>query len=324
MLLDTGRRKIVKGDGEPINLTVIDELAYYTATVGTKAEREKFTTRPAGLRRPGPQVRAPVRPGHPAPLVRHRSASLRDLFGYRWAFRCATDDSSDVVLGKGAAKSGYTAAAIPDQARGVGLLRAEGKRIPRRVKAAYLSDDELRRIAARAAILRGRHDRLDDDRQVGHGRRAVTRGIGSRRSRRVRRVRPPALWHGDADGTGAVPASAAPAAPSLTLPAVMPTRRDLRALRQAAGGDALVLDDTAFSRTGNASSPPPTPAPAPSGCAAASPPSTWPPARPPPPTPPTPNRATCCTSRAATAASPPAPPARPSTSATPASSSAPA
>ena len=42
MLLDTGRRKIVKSDGEPIHLTVIDELAYYTATVGTKAEREKF------------------------------------------------------------------------------------------------------------------------------------------------------------------------------------------------------------------------------------------------------------------------------------------
>src|SRR5271165_6535919 len=44
MLLDTGRRKIVKGDGEPVNLTVIDELAYYTATVGTKAERDKFNT----------------------------------------------------------------------------------------------------------------------------------------------------------------------------------------------------------------------------------------------------------------------------------------
>ena len=60
-----------------------------------------------------------------------------------------------MVLGKGTAKSGYTAAAIPDQSRGVGLLRAEGKRVPRRVKAAYLTDDDLRRIAARAAILPG-------------------------------------------------------------------------------------------------------------------------------------------------------------------------
>src|SRR5450756_43084 len=79
-------------------------------------------------------------------------SSLRDLFGYRWAFRCATDDSSDVVLGRGAAKAGHTAAAIADESRGVGLLRAEGKRVPRRVKAAYLTDSDIRRIAAHAAI----------------------------------------------------------------------------------------------------------------------------------------------------------------------------
>jgi hypothetical protein len=32
MLLDTGRRKIVKGDPEPAHLVVIDELAYFSAT----------------------------------------------------------------------------------------------------------------------------------------------------------------------------------------------------------------------------------------------------------------------------------------------------
>lgn len=154
MLLDTGRRKIVKGDGEPVNLTVIDELAYFCATVGTKAERDKFNTtlrdcsargRKCGYR----YIVATQRPS--TDIV---PSSLRELFGYRWAFRCATDDSSDVVLGKGAARSGYTAAAIADDARGVGLLRAEGKRVPRRVKAAYLDDSDIRRIAAHAAELR--------------------------------------------------------------------------------------------------------------------------------------------------------------------------
>lgn len=154
VLLDTGRRKIVKRDGEPINLTVIDELAYYTATVGTKAERDKFNTtlrdcvargRKCGYR----YVVATQRPS--ADIV---PSSLRDLFGYRWAFRCATDDSSDVVLGKGAAKAGYTAAAIPDASRGVGLLRAEGKRIPRRVKSAFLTDSQVTDLAARAVLLR--------------------------------------------------------------------------------------------------------------------------------------------------------------------------
>jgi S-DNA-T family DNA segregation ATPase FtsK/SpoIIIE len=153
-LLDTGRRKIVKGDGEPIHLTAIDELAYFCATVGTKAEREKFCTtlrdcsargRKCGYR----YIVATQRPS--TDIV---PSSLRELFGYRWAFRCATDDSSDVVLGKGAARAGYTAAAIADDARGVGLLRAEGNRVPRRVKAAYLDDNDIRRIAAHAAARR--------------------------------------------------------------------------------------------------------------------------------------------------------------------------
>jgi len=156
MLLATGRRKIVKGDGEPVHLTVIDELAYYSATVGTKAQREKFssTLRDCSARGRKCARRYVIATQRPSTDI--VPSSLRDLFGYRWAFRCATDDSSDVVLGRGTAKTGYTAAAIPDEARGVGLLRAEGKRIPRRVKAAYLSDAELRSIAARAVLLRGR------------------------------------------------------------------------------------------------------------------------------------------------------------------------
>jgi DNA segregation ATPase FtsK/SpoIIIE, S-DNA-T family len=156
MLLDTGRRKIVKGDGEPVHLTVIDELAYYTATVGTKAEREKFNTTLRDCCARGRKCARRYVIATQRPSTDIVPSSLRDLFGYRWAFRCATDDSSDVVLGKGAAKAGHTAATIADESRGVGLLRAEGKRVPRRVKAAYLTDADIRRIAAHAATLRGR------------------------------------------------------------------------------------------------------------------------------------------------------------------------
>ena len=93
-------------------------------------------------------------------------------------------------------------------------------------------------------------------------------------------------------------------------------------------GPGATADDTAdhpgpTSAPGNASSPRTAPAPTRSGCAAASTPSTWPPANSPRSTTPPPNPAECCTSRAATAARPSARPARPSTSATPASSSAP-
>jgi DNA segregation ATPase FtsK/SpoIIIE, S-DNA-T family len=156
MLLDTGRRKIVRGDGADAHLIVIDELAYYTATVGTKAEREKFTVtlRDGAARGRKAAVRYVIATQRPSYDI--VPTSLRDLFGYRWAFRCATDDSSDVVLGKGWAKRGYTAAAIDVESRGVGLLLAEGKRIPRRVKAGLLDDGDVRRLAARAALLRGR------------------------------------------------------------------------------------------------------------------------------------------------------------------------
>jgi S-DNA-T family DNA segregation ATPase FtsK/SpoIIIE len=81
--------------------------------------------------------------------------SLRDLFGYRWAFRCTTDASSDVILGHGWASNGYTAADIDPTTRGVGWLIAEGG-IPRRMKAAYLSDEQATRLAEHAAWLRTR------------------------------------------------------------------------------------------------------------------------------------------------------------------------
>jgi hypothetical protein len=46
-LLATGRRKITRHDGEPVCLIPIDEYAYFSATVGTKQQRETF----AGLSR---------------------------------------------------------------------------------------------------------------------------------------------------------------------------------------------------------------------------------------------------------------------------------
>jgi hypothetical protein len=41
-LLAAGRRKITRGDGEDVYLVVIDEYAYYSATVGGKKDRDDF------------------------------------------------------------------------------------------------------------------------------------------------------------------------------------------------------------------------------------------------------------------------------------------
>jgi S-DNA-T family DNA segregation ATPase FtsK/SpoIIIE len=147
-------QKIWRGGWFDPIVVAIDELAYFSATIGSKAERERFTTlvrdlvargRAAGL----PMVAATQRPS--ADVI---PTSLRDLFGYRWAFRCTTEASSDTILGRGWADLGYTATDIDPMARGVGYLLAEGG-IPRRMKAAYLSNATIRELAVYAAALRG-------------------------------------------------------------------------------------------------------------------------------------------------------------------------
>jgi S-DNA-T family DNA segregation ATPase FtsK/SpoIIIE len=152
-LLATGRRKITRHDGEDIYLIPIDEYAYFSATIGSKQDREKFAGLTRDLVARGRAagviiVLATQRPSHQV-----IDPSMRDLFSYRWAFRCTTDSSSDTVLGQGWAAEGYTAAEIDPLARGVGLLLSESG-VPRRIKAAYLDDDTIKYLAAYAARLR--------------------------------------------------------------------------------------------------------------------------------------------------------------------------
>ena len=152
-LLAAGLRKITPESGEPVYLVVIDEYAYFSATVGTKAQQAEFSALTRDLVARGRAagvivILATQRPSHQV-----IDPSLRDLFGYRWAFRCTTDSSSDTVLGHGWAGQGYTAASIDPLARGVSWLLSETG-TPRRVKAAYLTDHDIKHLAAYAAQLR--------------------------------------------------------------------------------------------------------------------------------------------------------------------------
>jgi len=155
-LLDHKMRKITPALDWPVYLVPIDEVAYYSATVGTPAQQREFNACNRDIvargRAPGIiPVEATQRPS--ADII---PTSLRDLFGYRWAFRCSTEASSDTILGHGWASAGYSATEIDPQARGVSWLRAEDG-IPRRVKAAYLSDEEIIHLAAWAAQARATH-----------------------------------------------------------------------------------------------------------------------------------------------------------------------
>ena len=116
-LLAAGRRKITPRPASPS-----------TSSSSTSTPTSPL---PLARRRMGEVRRAYPRPGRPGPaagviiiLATQRPShqiidpSMRDLFAYRWAFRCTTDASSDAVLGQGWASEGYTAADIDPLARG--------------------------------------------------------------------------------------------------------------------------------------------------------------------------------------------------------------
>ena len=93
-------------------LVVFDELAYFSATVGEAKQQKEFVALVRDLVARGRAAGIIVVAATQRPSADIIPTSLRDLFGYRWAFRCTTDASSDVILGHGWANQGYTAADI--------------------------------------------------------------------------------------------------------------------------------------------------------------------------------------------------------------------
>ncbi|MGI8816333.1 MAG: FtsK/SpoIIIE domain-containing protein [Pseudonocardia sp.] len=147
---DHRRRKIAPEDRMPAIMLVIDELAYYSATAGLKKDREQFSILLRDLVARGRAAGVIVIAATQRPSSDIIPTSLRDLFGYRLAFRCTTDSSSDIVLGHGWASRGYDASLIDPADAGVGWLLAEGG-VPRRIRCAYLSDSDIHTIARRAS-----------------------------------------------------------------------------------------------------------------------------------------------------------------------------
>ena len=149
------RRKIDRIDGLPVILCAIDELAYFTVTIGTRDQQEEFRTLVRDLVARGRAAGIIVVAATQRPSADIIPTSLRDLFGYRVAFRCTTDSSSDIILSVGWAHEGYSAKDIAPEQLGVAWLLAEGG-IPRRIKAAYLTDQHIRHVVDRALHVRRR------------------------------------------------------------------------------------------------------------------------------------------------------------------------
>ncbi|MEH1170090.1 cell division protein FtsK, partial [Micromonospora sp. CPCC 205539] len=147
------RRKLADGDGMSVIVTIIDELAMFSTVLGTKQQQEEFSTLLRGLVSLGRACGMPVVAATQRPSWDIIPASLRDLFGYRAAFRCTSLNSSNIILGQGWAEQGYTASDISPTNQGAAYLLAEGG-VPRRIKAAYLTDTDIYNIADYAAWTR--------------------------------------------------------------------------------------------------------------------------------------------------------------------------
>ncbi|WP_436523392.1 FtsK/SpoIIIE domain-containing protein [Actinoplanes sp. HUAS TT8] len=152
-ILSQRRRKVRRKDLLSTIVTIIDELAMFTTVLGTKAQQEEFEGLLRGLVSLGRACGMPVICATQRTSWDIIPASLRDLFGYRCAFHCTTNGSSDVILGDGHAAMGYDASKINPDNPGEALLRA-GKRAPYLIKAAYLTDEQIYNIADYAAWMR--------------------------------------------------------------------------------------------------------------------------------------------------------------------------
>lgn len=148
-----GRRKITRDDALDVILAVIDELAYYTVTAGTKDQQEEVRILIRDLVARGRAVGIIVVAATQRPSADIIPTSLRDLFGYRVAFRCTTDSSSDIILAQGWAAQGYSARTIRPEALGQAWLLAEGG-WPRRMRFAYLTDAHIQALVNHARYLR--------------------------------------------------------------------------------------------------------------------------------------------------------------------------
>ena len=152
LLVANRQRKVHQGDGWKLHVIVCDELAFYLNTTDRAANKEA-----------GNLMRDLVSRGRAAGVIFVAATQkpsgdtiptyLRDLFAFRWAFRCTTPQVSDTILGAGWSTAGYTAYSIDAAHRGVGSLWHEGGE-PVRMRSFYLTDDDLTQLARRAERLR--------------------------------------------------------------------------------------------------------------------------------------------------------------------------
>lgn len=129
----------------PFLVIVIDELASVTAFLADSKRRQRAESALGRLltkgRAPGMCVVGALQD------PRKEVVRWRDLFPTRIALRLVEASQVDLVLGDGARKRGAKCDHISETAPGVGYVAETGSKAITRVRAAYLTDDDIRRLA---------------------------------------------------------------------------------------------------------------------------------------------------------------------------------
>ena len=147
------RRKIEPFDDVNVITSIFDEIALYSTVLGTEAQQREFVALFRDLVARGRAAAMPVIAATQRPSVDIIPKSVRDLFGYRAAFRCTSTGSSNIILGDGWSDAGFDATEIRPTTPGVAYLITEGG-VPQRIRAAYLTDANITALADHAAWTR--------------------------------------------------------------------------------------------------------------------------------------------------------------------------
>jgi S-DNA-T family DNA segregation ATPase FtsK/SpoIIIE len=135
----------------PFLVVLIDEMAFITAYQPDRDLRKRAEAAIATLTSQGRSVGLCVVGALQDP--RKDVISLRNLFPTRIALRLDESDQVDMVLGDGARDRGALAdeiSPLPLTGAGVGYVRLEATPDPVRVRAAYVSDEDIHAMIAAA------------------------------------------------------------------------------------------------------------------------------------------------------------------------------
>jgi S-DNA-T family DNA segregation ATPase FtsK/SpoIIIE len=139
----------------PFLVVLIDELAFLTAYQPDRDLRKRAEAAIATLTSQGRSVGVCVAGALQDP--RKDVINLRNLFPTRIALRLDESDQVDMVLGDGTRDRGALAdqiSPLPYAGAGVGYVRLEGSPDPVRVRAAYVTDDDIHAMVAAAGRYR--------------------------------------------------------------------------------------------------------------------------------------------------------------------------